>query len=202
MDSAEASPPSEDNGTAVQAIGEGAEALTPASAMMMVEQASQIGREAYSQADKVIGDAKTQLRDRAEVQVTQAADALDRLQRQTRALAQGRVDEAGSLVDYANEGADRLNDLAQHLRNGGFDSVVVDVKRFARRRPVVFLAGSALAGLVIGRLLRNEAVAAQARQGQMELPPDQPATGSAQIGRDPEPGTKPVSAAPTEDEGL
>ena len=164
----------------------------------MVEQASQVGREVYSQADKMIGDAKTQLRDRAEVELTQAADALDRLGRQTQALAEGRVDEAGSLVDYAHEGADRLGDLAQRIRNGGLDGVVVDVKRFARRRPVVFLAGSALAGLAIGRLLRNEAVAAQARQGQRELPADRPASGSSQGGRDSAPGTNPVSAVPTE----
>jgi len=169
---------------------------------MVVEQVSQVGREVYSQADTMIGDAKTQVRQKAEAQISQAADALDRLQRQTRALAQGRLDEAGSLVDYANEGADRLDDLAQRIRSSGFDGVVADVKRFARRRPVVFLAGSALAGLAIGRLLRNEAVAAQEREGQREeLHGDRPASSSAQVSRDSAPGTNPVSAVPTDDAG-
>ena len=185
-------------GSAVRAFGEQAEAATQA-AGMVAEQVSQVGREVYSQADKMIDDAKTQLRERADEQLVQAADALDRLHRQTRALAQGRLDEAGPLVDYANEGAERLGDLAQRIRSSGVNGVVADVARFARRRPVVFLAGSALAGLAIGRLIRNEAVVAQARQRQGQLPASGSAQLDAQVDQDAAPDTDPMSVVPTED---
>jgi hypothetical protein len=64
---------------------------------------------------------------------------------------------------------------------------------------VVFLAGSALAGLAIGRLIRNEAVVAQARQRQGQLPASGSAQLDAQVDQDAAPDTDPMSVVPTED---
>lgn len=136
---------------------------------MVVEQASQVTREVSSVAVRLADDVKSQLRDRAEAQLGQLADGMDAFYHELRALAEGRPDEAGPLVEYAHEGADRLGDLTQHIHEVGVDGVALDIKRFARRRPVVFLTGSVLAGLAIGRLLRNEAAAVQGRLAQNQL---------------------------------
>ncbi len=194
----------------VQQVTEDVQQVTEAATQvsgMIVEQASQVSREVTSVAGQLVGDTRAQLRERADTQLSQVADALDRLHLQTRALAHGRLDEAGPLVDYAHEGADRLSELAQRIRRGGLDGVIVDIRRFARRRPVVFLTGSAFAGLAIGRLLRNEAAAVQGRQVSNQVPAGQPtgpsaelnpdsAQGSVQVPADPA-SADPVSAAPT-----
>jgi hypothetical protein len=41
------------------------------------------------------------------------------------------------------------------VQQRGYDGMVEDAQRLARRRPGVFLAGAAVAGFAIGRLLRS-----------------------------------------------
>ena len=194
MDSAPESVSSGAHAAAMQDVQQGADAAVQVSATV-VEQASEVSREVSSVAERLVDDTKSQLRQRADTQLGQLADDLDLLHRQTRALAQGRPDDAGALVGYVQEGADRLGDLAERIHKGGFDGVVVDIKRFARSRPVVFLAGSALAGVAIGRLLRNEA-AVQGRRAQNQVPAGGTAGGSAEPGPDPAQGSSPVTADP------
>ena len=195
MDSAPESVSSGAHAAAMQDVQQGADAAVQVSATV-VEQASEVSGEVSSVAERLVDDTKSQLRQRADTQLGQLADDLDLLHRQTRALAQGRPDDAGALVGFVQEGADRLGDLAERLHKGGFDGVVVDIKRFARSRPVVFLAGSALAGVAIGRLLRNEAAAVQGRRAQNQVPAGGTAGGSAEPGPDPAQGSSPVTADP------
>jgi hypothetical protein len=197
--------PGEVQGTVVQDLRQMPDAAVQVSGTI-VEQASQVSREVSSVANRLVDDTRAHLRDRAETQLGQLADGLDLLHRQTRALAQGRLDDAGSLVGYVQEGADRLGDLAERIHKGGVEGAVVDVKRFARSRPVVFLMGSAVAGLAIGRLLRNEAAAVQGRRTQDQPPAGETAAVSAELDRDPALGLDPAAAepgsgAPTRDAG-
>lgn len=187
--------PTEPQGKAVEDVQQGSDAAVQVSGTI-VEQATQVTREVSSVADRLVYDTKSQLRDRAETQLGQLADGLDLLHRQTRALAQGRLDDAGSLVGYVQEGADRLGDLTGRIHTGGFDGVVLDIKRFARTRPVIFLASSALAGLAIGRLLRNEAAAVQGRRAQNQPSASEPGGGSGELDPDSVQGTDPRSADP------
>jgi hypothetical protein len=161
---------------------------------VVAEQASQVTGEVSSVAVRLVDDTKAQLRDRAETQFGHLAEDLDLLYRQTRALAQGRVDDAGPLVGYVDEGADQLRDLAERVHDRGFDGVVADIKRFARARPVLFLSASAVAGVAIGRLLRNESAAVQARRAQRQSPHGETGGGSAELGADAARESDPVSA--------
>jgi hypothetical protein len=180
-------------GTAVQDVPQEADAVLEVSGAIAV-QISHVSGEVSTVADRLVSDAKAQLRQGAETQLGQVADGLDRLRNQTRALAEGRPDEAGPLLDYVQDGADLLGDLADHIHDGGLDGVVVDIKRFARARPVVFLAGSAFAGLAVGRLLKNEAAVAQARLQQSESTVDDTDGGSAEPSGAPAPGSASASA--------
>jgi hypothetical protein len=155
-------------------------------------QVSRVSGQVSGVADRFVDDAKTQVRHGAETQVAHVAEGLDRLRNQARALAGGRPDEAGAFVEYVQDAADVLGELADHIHDGGLDGVVVDIKRFARARPVVFLAGSAFAGLAIGRLLKNEAAAAQTRQV-----PGQPPAAETDGGlAEPSTGPAPAASAP------
>jgi hypothetical protein len=174
---------------AVKDVQRGADAAVEVAVGVSV-QVSRVSGQVSGVADRFVDDAKTQVRHGAETQVAHVADGLDRLRDQTRALAEGRPDEAGALVEYVQDAADVLGELADHIHDGGLDGVVVDLKRFARARPVVFLAGSAFAGLAIGRLLKNEAAAAQRRQVQ-----DQSPAAETDDGGSAEPSTGPAPRA-------
>jgi hypothetical protein len=137
---------------------------------IIAEQGSQMGGEFSSVATHLVDDARAQLREGADTQLGQLADGLDQLYRQTRALAQGRIDEAGHLVEYVQEAADWLGGFSERIHKGGLDGIAEDIRHFARRRPIAFLTGSTAAGVAVGRVVRNEAAVVQSR-----LAHDQPA---------------------------
>jgi hypothetical protein len=123
-----------------------------------VEQARQVGGEAAARAGDLLGQTKDQARRQAETQTQQAAESLGRLRDQGRALAAGRPEEAGALPEVAGQLVARLDQVVERMGSGGFDGMVNDVQRFARRRPALFLLGAAALGLAVGRLIRAGAV--------------------------------------------
>lgn len=118
-------------------------------------QAGTVMDEAKAQASHVVDDAKQQLRGQAVTQTDKVADGLERLHGQARALVEGNRADAGPLADYADEAVDKLAELASTVRSRGFDGLLEDTQRFARRRPGMFLAGAAAVGFLAGRVARS-----------------------------------------------
>jgi len=140
------------------------------------EQAKAVSGTAADQAKKVADEASSQMatlssqaKDHASSVLSSSSDELhqqlgDRLGRassmarersaQLQALAEGRVDDAGPLKDWASEASQRLRRLADRADELGPRGVVEEVSDFARRRPAAFLVGAGLAGIVVGRLAR------------------------------------------------
>jgi len=121
-----------------------------------VQQAKVVSGVAMDHARSLMGETTTQLRGHADDQAQRAASGLDQVATKVQALLSGRPEEAGELRDYAEELGDRAQQLAERLRSGGFDGIVADASRFARRRPGLFLAGAATAGFVVGRLVKAQ----------------------------------------------
>ena len=130
------------------------------------EQAADVAGTAKDEAAAVVTEARTQVRDlyaqattsvrsQAESQTETLATALREFSEQSRALAEGRGDEAGQAREYAQQAADKVGEIAERIESLGLDGVIDELQRFARRRPGAFLAGAALAGVVVGRLVRN-----------------------------------------------
>jgi vacuolar-type H+-ATPase subunit H len=117
------------------------------------ERASNVVHEAQEQTRGMIDQARSEVRSQAENQASRASSMTRDLSRELRSMAESNQD--GHLTTIAREGASQLERLSTRLDQGGLDGVVTDVKRFARRRPGVFLAGCAGAGFVLGRLLHN-----------------------------------------------
>jgi hypothetical protein len=136
--------------TAEHARGQAGEAAGTAKA-----EGRKVADDARHQARNVIDEAKSVGRARADEQAGRLADALRQFNQQTEALLDGRTDEAGALGDYARQLADRAGHYAQQVDDLGFDGVVRETSRFARRRPGAFLLAAAGAGLLVGRLGRG-----------------------------------------------
>ena len=120
------------------------------------DEARGVASEAKSQARDLMGEARTQLRGQASTQQNNLASWLSSLSDELR----GMVDRSGepgqgvatSLVSRASS---RSGDLADWLQRHEPEDVLDEVSRFARRRPGLFLAIAAAAGLVAGRLARS-----------------------------------------------
>jgi hypothetical protein len=100
-------------------------------------------------------DAKHQLHQQARTQTEQLGGAVGTLGDRVQALADGRPEEAGPIGDYASSIAEQVQHLASEVDRLGFDGVIDEVQRFARRRPGAFLAGAAVAGFAAARLARG-----------------------------------------------
>ena len=121
-------------------------------------QAEQVKGELAGQARGMLAETQTQLQAQADLQASRLAGAIFQVGGQAVALAQGRPEQAGPLVDYAEQAANWLDDRASYIEERGLDGLATDVVDFARRRPAVFLAGAAVVGFGVGRLLRSGAV--------------------------------------------
>ena len=121
-------------------------------------QADQVKGELAGQARGMLDETRGQLRNQADMQATRMARAIFQVGSQAVALSEGRPQEAGPLVDYAEQAASWLDNTASYIEERGIEGLAGDVVDFARRRPGVFLAGAAVLGLGVGRLIRSGAV--------------------------------------------
>ncbi|MFW2544638.1 hypothetical protein ACN2XU_18535 [Primorskyibacter sp. 2E107] len=73
------------------------------------------------------------------------------------ARSAGQQFPAGSIEERAmQEVASRIDGALAHIRDKGFDELSADVATFARRNPLLFLGGAALAGFAAARVLKAE----------------------------------------------
>ena len=123
------------------------------------QEAANVAGEAKQQAKSLVGAATTQLKDQASSQQSKLATSLRGYTDQLQGVTQGQGLEAGPLNDLVQQATSRANQFVSRLENTEPADLLEDVRRFARRRPVVFLALCGLAGVVAGRITRG-AVAA------------------------------------------
>lgn len=118
-------------------------------------QARSVVDEAKHQVTSLFGQAQGEVGHQLSNQTGTAADGLQSLSQQLRALSAGRPDEAGPLVGYLDDAGQQVSRLASRLQEGGFQGAMDDVTSFARRRPGLFLLGAVGAGFAVGRLVRS-----------------------------------------------
>lgn len=145
-------------GAAVEGTREVATVATQTAAEVagaVKEQVAGVAGEAKTQVRNLVEESKSQLRSQAQTQTETIASQLRKLGDQVQALVDGRTAEAGPVGDYVKQAASTVNDLAGRIETKGFEGVVEDVTRFARRRPGTFLLGALAAGFGVGRLVRQ-----------------------------------------------
>lgn len=130
------------------------------------EEARGVASEAKSQARDLVGEARTQLRSQASTQQNNLATWLSSMSDELRGMAD-RTGEPGQGVasSLVNQASSRSSDLADWLQRHEPADILDEASRFARRRPGLFLAIAAAAGLVAGRLARGLAAGNDSSQG-------------------------------------
>ena len=121
-------------------------------------EASNVAQEAKYQARNLVDQARSQLRDQARNQKSAVAEKLHGFASELGSMA-SKADESGPMSDLVQDASRRVGEISHWLDNHEPTDLLDEVKRFARRRPVAFLAIAAAAGVVAGRVTRG-AVAA------------------------------------------
>ncbi|WP_017572418.1 hypothetical protein [Nocardiopsis halotolerans] len=147
------------------------------------DQARSLAHEARSEARHVTGDVQSRLREEAQEQTRRTSRNLRQWSEELSSMADAgdqRSPVSGAVRQVAQGG----RGAADFLDERGMDGLVEETRRFARRRPLAFLAGAAVAGFAVGRVLR----ASSALSGQGQGDGDHPeAIGSGERARPPEP---------------
>ena len=125
-------------------------------------EASNVASEAKYQAKNLWREARGQLHDQAGTQQKRVAGGLRSLSDELQTMANSSETD-GAAAGLVREVAQRTGSAAGWLDQRDPGSLLNEVKSFARRRPGIFIAAAAAAGLLAGRLARS--LADDARSG-------------------------------------
>jgi hypothetical protein len=128
------------------------------------EELARLTSDARGQLQTLWNQAAGQLREQAGAGQRQLADLVHGLASELGELA-STADSDGPVTSLLKQAAHRSGQFSHWLADAETGDVLTEVRRFARRRPVAFLAGATLAGVVVGRLSRGLMAAAKSDQG-------------------------------------
>ena len=128
------------------------------SADQVVEGAKQKANEVKEQTKQAAADAKQHACSFAEEQKDEAADRVDGVADALRNAA-GSLDDQDQTVmaGYARQAASGLDQVSNAISNRSLDDLFETVEDFAKRQPVAFVGGAALAGFVLARFAKSSA---------------------------------------------
>ena len=157
-------------------------------------EASKVVGESKKQAKALYSEARDQLTEQAGVQQERVAAGLRNIGDELSRMAESS-DQQGIAGDLVSQAASRSTAAASWLDGRDPGALLTEVKNYARRKPGTFIAISAVAGLVAGRLVKSLAADAKDEKDAASSSPSTSASSASTV-----PAT-PVAppAAPTAD---
>jgi hypothetical protein len=128
------------------------------------EQVRRVASETGQQARDLLREGRDQLHQQAKEGQRKAAGGLHALADQLNEMAE-KTDGEGLAPEVVRQAAERTRGVANWIDGREPGALLGEVRAFARRRPGVFLAGAALAGVLAGRLTRSAVAAASDDSG-------------------------------------
>jgi len=119
------------------------------------EQARAVAADAKQQARRLVDESRSQLRTQATEQTSKLAGSVREISQQLQGVSQGGTPPEGIVADIVEQAAGVTSRFAQQLESRSPEELLDDVKRFARRRPGLFLLGALGAGFAAGRVIRT-----------------------------------------------
>jgi ElaB/YqjD/DUF883 family membrane-anchored ribosome-binding protein len=117
------------------------------------DEAANVKHEVGSQAKNLVGEVRSQLKGQVSTQQERAAGGIRTVSDQLRSMADST--DSGMASNLVSQAASRAGDVAGWLENREPADLLDEVKRFARRRPGLFIAIAAGTGIVVGRLAKS-----------------------------------------------
>lgn len=134
------------------------------------DQARSLTDEARTEAQHLTGDVRDRLQEEARSQTRRASENLRQWSQDLDSMAD-RGESQSPVPGVVHQVAQSGIGAADFLDDKGVDGLVEEAKSFARRRPLAFLAGAAVVGFAIGRVIKaapEESGHAEAGGGQAE----------------------------------
>ena len=122
------------------------------------DEAVNVAEEAKYQAKSLLSTATSEVQNQASTQQGRLASTLRGYADELQGISQGSA-PSGVMGDLVQQAASKGSEIAQWLEDREPADLLEELRRYARRRPVMFLALCGLAGVVAGRITRG-AVAA------------------------------------------
>jgi hypothetical protein len=122
-------------------------------ASVATDQAKEVAYETQRQAKDLLDQGRTQVKEQVVTQQQKAGQSLSSLAQELRSLADGTSQGApGPARDLLQQASSSVESFATMLQNREPADLLDEVRRFARRKPGLFLLGAAAAGVLAGRL--------------------------------------------------
>jgi hypothetical protein len=122
-------------------------------ASVATDQAKEVAYETQRQAKDLLDQGRTQVKEQVVTQQQKAGQSLSSLAQELRSLADGTSQGApGPARDLLQQASSSVENFATMLQNREPAELLDEVRRFARRKPGLFLLGAAAAGVLAGRL--------------------------------------------------
>jgi hypothetical protein len=109
----------------------------------VAQQARQAGQEVVSEARQAAGQV-----------AAEAKDAGQQMAGDARRAAEEQIKGRETPARVADQAADRMERFAQYLRDADAGRIMSDIKRVSREQPAAVVAGAAVVGVVIGRVVK------------------------------------------------
>ncbi|HYP42037.1 MAG TPA: hypothetical protein VEX13_16905 [Chloroflexia bacterium] len=137
-------------------------------AQSVVQQAQETAEQVIGQAQETAGKVVDQVRGTAESQLTsqkdRAAETAGTVAQAIRSAGeQLKGQDQSGFAQYADMAAERVEQFSNYLQSRDLREIVVEVEHFARRQPILFLAGAFTLGVLGARFLKSSGQ--QAQQG-------------------------------------
>jgi hypothetical protein len=124
------------------------------------QEAKHVARDVKEQARGLLAETTNQMEDQSRTQRDRLVETLRSFSDDLEEMTQ---QHQGLAADAAREVSQRARTVSQRLDGREPRELLDDLRSFARRRPVMFLAGAAISGVVVGRFLRGTRDAAEHR---------------------------------------
>jgi hypothetical protein len=141
------------------------------------EEASNVAGEVSTQVRSLAGQASDEVRGQVDRQRSRAVQALRTTQDEFSSLA-GKGEHSQLTNELTRRAADQAAKVADYLERTQPSEMLERARSFARRRPGAFLFGAALAGAVVGRLVKSVATGGES-PSQDRYTPARPTPGSS-----------------------
>lgn len=123
-----------------------------------VAQVRSVAETATEQTRNVVADVTDEMKSQLSDQKGRLASSIREIGEELEQAAQG---SSGTVADLAGQAASTTHDISRWIDTHDARDVLGEIEDFARQRPVLFVAGAAALGFLVGRVTRNAVAVAR-----------------------------------------